>query len=124
VTDTKYDILSTAGGALLASPNSNTRWGAVVGAVSNTLRAELVGSASNRHMFMDGRPSTSSPGRRGCRLRQRQQDVDLFTARLNYKFGGPVIAKSDPSVRADRKPRPWPGFFVLSGGVGDVRARI
>jgi outer membrane immunogenic protein len=22
-----------------------------------------------------------------------KQDVDLFTARLNYKFGGPVIAK-------------------------------
>jgi outer membrane immunogenic protein len=22
-----------------------------------------------------------------------KQDVDLFTARLNYKFGGPVVAR-------------------------------
>jgi outer membrane immunogenic protein len=22
-----------------------------------------------------------------------RQDVDLFTARVNYKFGGPVVAK-------------------------------
>jgi len=49
-----------------------------------------------------------------------KQDVDLFTARLNYKFGGPSDRKVlIPSVsRRIEKPRPWPGFFVLSGGVG------
>jgi outer membrane immunogenic protein len=88
VTDNKYDI-SALGGGLLAS-NNDTRWGAVVGAGLE------YGFASNwsvafeyDHLFMD-RHDVNFPLLQTDSIKQ---DVDLFTARLNYKFGGPVIAK-------------------------------
>ncbi len=41
------------------------------------------------HMFMDRQNVTFG----FLQTDSIKQDVDLFTARLNYKFGGPVIAK-------------------------------
>jgi outer membrane immunogenic protein len=44
------------------------------------------------HGFMGARDNsfTFNAGRRTDRIRQ---DVDIVTARISYKFGGPVIAK-------------------------------
>ena len=95
VTDTKYDILSTAGGALLASANSNTRWGAVVGAgLEYGFTPNWSVGVEYDHMFMDRQTvNFVTPGGVAAGSDSVKQDVDLFTARLNYKFGGPVIAK-------------------------------
>jgi outer membrane immunogenic protein len=90
VTDTKYEVISGAGLGTLAS-NTDTRWGAVVGAGLE------YGFAPNwslgfeyDHLFMD-RHDVNFPNL--VQTDSVKQDVDLFTARLNYKFGGPVIAK-------------------------------
>jgi outer membrane immunogenic protein len=90
VTDNKYDIISVPGGALLAS-TTDTRWGATVGAGIE------YGFASNwslgfeyDHLFMD-RHDVNFPVLGATD--SIKQDVDLFTARVNYKFGGPVIGK-------------------------------
>ncbi len=70
---------------------SDTRWGGTVGAGLE------YGFAPNwslgfeyDHIFL-GRQNFTFGWHRGTD--SIKQDVDLFTARLNYKFGGPVIAK-------------------------------
>jgi outer membrane immunogenic protein len=90
VTDNKYDIISVPGGGLLAS-TTDTRWGATVGAGIE------YGFASNwslgfeyDHLFMDHH-DVNFPA--VLTTDSIKQDVDLFTARVNYKFGGPVIGK-------------------------------
>jgi len=93
VTDTKYDILGVPGGALLAS-TSNTRWGGVVGAgVEYGFTPNWSVGFEYDHLFMDRQTVTFVAPGLGVASDSIKQDVDLFTARINYRFGGPVIAK-------------------------------
>jgi len=86
----KYDVYSTATGALLAS-TSQTRWGATVGAGLEFAFAPnwSVGVEYN-HIFLGDKDVTFAGLVGTDRIRQ---DVDMGLVRLNYKFGGPVIAK-------------------------------
>jgi outer membrane immunogenic protein len=46
------------------------------------------------HLFMGARDvSFTTPGGAFDGTDRIRQDVDLFTARINYKFGGPVVAR-------------------------------
>jgi outer membrane immunogenic protein len=92
VTDNRYSILTTAGGALLASTDE-TRWGGTVGvgfeygfAPSWSVGVEydhlFMGSSTNNFATLPVLQSDNI-----------KQDVDLFTARVNYKFGGPLVAR-------------------------------
>ena len=94
VVDDKYDIFAAPGGPLFAS-GSETRWGGTVGAGIE------IGFAPNwsvgfeyDHIFLDDSNIALAPvgGGVGTPLRIRQ-DVDLGTVRVNYRFGGPIIAK-------------------------------
>ena len=94
VVDNKYDIFAVPGGPLFAS-GSETRWGGTVGAGLE------IGFAPGwslgfeyDHIFLDDSNITlaSAVGGVGTPLRIRQ-DVDLGTVRLNYRFGGPIVAK-------------------------------
>ena len=85
----KYDVFSTATGANLGSASS-TRWGGTVGAGLE------VGFAPNwsvgveyNHIFLGGQDITFA----GLKTDHVKQDVDMGLVRLNYKFGGPIIAK-------------------------------
>jgi outer membrane immunogenic protein len=92
VTDNKYDIISGVGGGVLAS-TSNTRWGGVVGAgIEYGFAPNWSVGFEYDHMFMD-RQNVTFVGAAFVQTDSIKQDVDLFTARVNYKFGGPVIAK-------------------------------
>jgi len=92
VVDNKYDIFAVPGGPLFAS-GSETRWGGTVGAGLE------IGFAPGwslgfeyDHIFLDDSNITLASGGAGTPLRIRQ-DVDLGTVRLNYRFGGPIVAK-------------------------------
>jgi outer membrane immunogenic protein len=87
--------------AAILNPNfdsvSETRWGGVVGVGGEfSFYQNWSFALEYDHLFMGNRDvtftSTATPffATRTDRIRQ---DVDLFTARLNYRFGGPVIAK-------------------------------
>ena len=87
-------MVRTAGGALLASTNNSTRWGAVVGAGleygftpnwSAAIEYDrlIMGNANN---------SFSVPAGAAAVVNRISQDVDMITVRVNYKFGGPVVA--------------------------------
>jgi outer membrane immunogenic protein len=92
ITDNKYDIISGLGGGVLAS-TSNTRWGGVVGAgLEYGFAPSWSVAFEYDHLFMD-RQNVNFVGAAFTQTDSIKQDVDLFTARLNYKFGGPVIAK-------------------------------
>ena len=93
VTDNKYDILAVPGGALLAS-TTNTRWGGVVGAgVEYGFAPNWSVAFEYDHLFMDRQTINFVGVFGGAQSDSIKQDVDLFTARVNYKFGGPIIAK-------------------------------
>jgi outer membrane immunogenic protein len=91
VVDDKYSVLGAASGALLASA-SETRWGGVVGVgFEYGFTPNWTVGIEYDHLFM-GR-STINFATPGFVPDSIKQDVDLFTARVNYKFGGPVVAR-------------------------------
>jgi outer membrane immunogenic protein len=89
VTSNKYTITNAATGAFLGS-NNDTRWGGVVGAgLEYGFAPNWSLGVEYDHLFMDRH--TVSFGAFGSD--SIKQDVDLFTARLNYRFGGPVATR-------------------------------
>lgn len=100
VTADKYTTTNIATG-LIVDRASETRWGAVVGAgVEYGFAPNWSAAVEYDHMFMGTRDvSAYGVGNFGIpnggfsatdRIRQ---DVDLVTARINYRWGGPVVAK-------------------------------
>jgi outer membrane immunogenic protein len=89
VVDDKYDNFLTP----FSMSATETRWGGTVGAGLE------IGFAPNwsvgfeyDHIFLDDSNITLTGTGGTANLRIRQ-DVDLGTVRLNYRFGGPVVAK-------------------------------
>ncbi len=90
----KYDVLDAASGALLASARE-TRWGGTVGAGLE------VGFASNwsvgveyNHLFLGHRDvNFTDPTGVFVGTERISQDADMGLVRLNYRWGGPVVAK-------------------------------
>jgi outer membrane immunogenic protein len=92
VTDNKYEIISGFGNGVLAS-TTNTRWGAVVGGgIEYGFAPNWSVGFEYDHLFMN-RKDVNFSGPFGLQTDSIKQDVDLFTARVNYKFGGPILAK-------------------------------
>jgi outer membrane immunogenic protein len=89
VTSNKYTITNAATGAFVAS-NDGTRWGGVVGAgLEYGFAPNWSLGVEYDHLFMD-RQTVSFAAAGSDSIKQ---DVDLFTARLNYRFGGPVATR-------------------------------
>jgi outer membrane immunogenic protein len=101
VTSDKYRGIETATGLLVDSAKE-TRWGGVVGAGLE------IGFAPNwsvgfeyNHLFLGDRDVDfaasgnfiGAPAGSFSRTGRISQDVDIVTARVNYRFGGPVIAR-------------------------------
>jgi len=96
VTSNRLDIFDTLTGIGLVSA-SNTRWGGTVGvgfeygfAPNWSVGLEYdhlwMGNANNTFTVVDPRLA-------GILNSRISQDVDLVTVRVNYRWGGPVIAK-------------------------------
>jgi outer membrane immunogenic protein len=102
VTDDKYRGTVTGTGALFDSA-SETRWGGVVGTgLEFGFAPNWSVAVEYDHLFMGNhsRDFTSTgvlpvPAGGVFRTVSIHQDVDLITARINYRFnwGGPVVGK-------------------------------
>jgi outer membrane immunogenic protein len=95
VTSNTYRINNVVGGALTGVTGDDTRWGGTIGAGLEYAFAPnwSVGVEYN-HLFMQDRNYTfTAPGGGFFSAERIRQDVDLVTARLNYKFGGPTVAR-------------------------------
>jgi outer membrane immunogenic protein len=101
VASDKYQTYFNATGLQIDTANE-TRWGGVVGAgVEYGFTPNWSFALENDHMFM----GTNDVNALNNGLRPAfpavtlsatdriRQDVDMFTARVNYRFGGPVVAK-------------------------------
>jgi outer membrane immunogenic protein len=95
VTDTHNDIFIAPGGSFIAGTGDQTNWGATVGAGLE------VGFAPNwsigveyDHLFMqDNNVNFFTPGNFAFGTDRVSQDIDIVTARINYRFGAPGISK-------------------------------
>ena len=96
VTADRFDVISTPSGALAGATGSQTRWGGTVGTgIEFSFAPNWSAALEYDHMFMGRKDTTFTDvtfgglfGRDSIR-----QDVDIVTARVNYRWGGPVIAK-------------------------------
>jgi outer membrane immunogenic protein len=95
VTSNSVFINSTLGGVSLASASS-THWGTSLGVgFDYGFSPNWTAGIEYNHLFMgDSNNSFSAvnPIVAGALIRITQ-DVDMVTLRVNYKFGGPVVAR-------------------------------
>jgi outer membrane immunogenic protein len=94
VTDDRYRIFDVPSG-LLTDAAKETRWGAAVGVgLEYGFSPNWSFGFEYDHLFMGTRDvSFTTFGGVFDGTDRIRQDVDLFTARINYKFGGPVVAR-------------------------------
>ena len=101
VTDDRYQGTVTATGALFDSA-SETRWGGVIGTgLEFGFAPNWSVAVEYDHLFMGNHAiTTTSAGvlagiaaGNTFRTDSIRQDVDMVTARINYRFGGPVVAR-------------------------------
>ena len=97
VTDNRYNGLVTATGTVFDTV-SDTRWGGTVGVgVEYAFAPNWSAGLEYDHMFMgtNNYAFTSVSPVAGINTRNEsiKQDVDLVTVRVNYRFGGPTVAR-------------------------------
>jgi outer membrane immunogenic protein len=92
ITDNKFS--GVVGGVLLDQA-SGTRWGGAVGAgLEVGFAPNWSVAAEYDHLFMGNQNTNLNfVGGGLSRSDNIRQDVDMATVRLNYRFGGPVIAR-------------------------------
>jgi outer membrane immunogenic protein len=100
VTGDRFRSLSSVTGAVVATTNDDTRWGGVVGVgVEYGFAPNWSAAIEYDHMFMQDKTYTflnngvAFPAGTLFGTDRIRQDVDLVTVRVNYRWGGPVIAK-------------------------------
>jgi outer membrane immunogenic protein len=95
VTADRFTVNSTVGNVLLASSGDQTRWGGTVGAgVEFSFAPNWSAGVEYDHMFLGNKTNAFiTPGATLFQTDRIRQDVDLVTVRVNYRWGGPVIAK-------------------------------
>jgi outer membrane immunogenic protein len=94
VTDNKYSNAFTATG-IQFNAASDTRWGGTVGTgIEFGFAPNWSVAVEYDHLFM-GRPNITFPPTNIAvgRADNISQGVDMGTVRVNYRFGGPVVAK-------------------------------
>jgi len=97
VTNDKYTGLFIPTGLAFDSA-TETRWGGVVGVgLEYGFTPNWSFGVEYDHMFMGDRDvslyGTGTYFTGLSRIERIQQDVDMVTARINYRFGGPVVAR-------------------------------
>jgi outer membrane immunogenic protein len=102
VTGDRYNGLITASGVAFDGAKE-LRWGGTIGAgLEYGFTPNWSVGVEYDHMFMGSRNLTlnstglfipAGPAGTFSRVDRIRQDVDLITARINYRWGGPVIAK-------------------------------
>jgi outer membrane immunogenic protein len=94
VTDNRYNSFFTATNTIF-NQVSETRWGGVVGTgIEVGFAPNWTVGVEYDHLFM-GNNSVTFPasGIAVTRTDNIRQDVDMGTVRVNYRWGGPVVAK-------------------------------
>jgi outer membrane immunogenic protein len=92
----RFHVETTAGAVLAALEVKDTRWGGTVGAgVEFGFAPNWSVGAEYNHLFLQDRTVSFTDAVFGVFFGADRihQDVDMVTLRLNYRFGGPVVAR-------------------------------
>jgi outer membrane immunogenic protein len=98
VTDDRFSVTTPGTNVFVGVTGPQTRWGGTAGAgVEYSFAPNWSAAVEYDHLFMGTKATTFTNPFLGLGLvLQRdsiRQDVDLVTVRVNYRWGGPVIAK-------------------------------
>jgi outer membrane immunogenic protein len=95
VTADRFDVTTTVGNVLAATSTGDNRWGGTVGAgLEYSFAPNWSAAVEYDHLFMGTQTRTfTTPAAVFFSTDRIRQDVDLVTVRVNYRWGGPVIAK-------------------------------
>jgi outer membrane immunogenic protein len=100
VVSDRYRSLVTGTGVQATNNVDDTRWGGVIGVgVEYGFAPNWSAGIEYNHMFLQDRTYTflnngvAGPAGTLFGTDRIRQDVDLVTARINYRFGGPVVAR-------------------------------
>ena len=95
VTSNEYRSFTALSNVIAGTTSDDTRWGGTVGvALEYAFAPNWSVGIEYDHLFMQDRTYTfNTPAGVFFSTDRIRSDVDLVTARINYKFGGPVIAK-------------------------------
>jgi len=95
ITDSRFTTIDTATGIVTSSTGDNTRWGGTVGVgLEYGFAPNWSVGVEYDHLFMQDKTlAFTMPGGVLFQTDRIRQDVDLVTARVNYRFGGPVIGR-------------------------------
>jgi outer membrane immunogenic protein len=93
VTNSRYDIFTPAGVTLASA--SATRWGGTAGlGVEYGFTPNWTFAVEYDHIFVDPALTTFTTPAGGLFATDRiRGDTDLLTARVNFRWGGPVVAR-------------------------------
>jgi outer membrane immunogenic protein len=94
ITQDRYDHVRTATNAIFDSA-SESRWGGAVGVgLEYGFTPNWSAAVEYDHLFMGTRNvGFTTPAGALSTVDRIRQDVDLVTVRVNYRWGGPVVAK-------------------------------
>ena len=94
VVNDKYSVFGVPGDALLGSADE-TRWGGTVGVGAEYAFAPNWSfGLEYDHMFLGTQTiAFTTPAGGAFGSDNIRQDVDIFTARVNYRFGGPAVGR-------------------------------
>ena len=95
VTDSRYDVRNAVTNVVTATSGDQTRWGGTIGAgVEYGFAPNWSAGVEYDHIFTQDKNVTfTAPGGAFAGTDRIRQDVDLVTARVNYRWGGPVVPK-------------------------------
>ncbi|MCA6113988.1 porin family protein [Bradyrhizobium sp. WSM 1738] len=95
VTADRFRVFDVPTGVLVATTGDDTRWGASVGAgIEFGFAPNWSAGVEYNHLFMQDRTHTFvTPAGVFSGTDNISQDVDLVTVRVNYRWGGPTIAR-------------------------------
>ena len=95
VTADRFRVFDTPTGVLLGTTGDDTRWGGTVGAgLEFGFAPNWSAGIEYNHLFMQDRTHTFVDTTGAFFGTDRiRQDVDIVTARINYRFGGPGLTR-------------------------------
>jgi outer membrane immunogenic protein len=94
VTGDRFTVNTAIGNALVATANDQTRWGGAVGAgLEFGFAPGWSAGVEYDHLFMQDKTTTFTTPAGAFFTDRIRQDVDLVTARINYRWGGPLVAR-------------------------------
>jgi outer membrane immunogenic protein len=95
VTADRFRAFDVPTGVVVGTAGDDTRWGGVVGVgLEYGFAPNWSAAIEYDHLFMQDRTvSFNTPAGVFFGTDRIRQDVDLVTVRVNYRWGGPVIAK-------------------------------